>query len=208
MMEVYTSDSSDTDSRELKTLSFGRENFTYIRLDDEFANYAQTNSKSLGDIETILLNHNRLIRIPINIKQFYNLRTLDLSSNNLGELPEAIFQLGLVTLIAKNNHLTNDSLPKTLLPSKSNTMSTLKELNLSGNMLTEFPEQCLDLHFLKYLYIGGNKIRSIPKDVWKMTRWVDCIILKVEHPLYLLAIRSELCIRGSINVTKIRTKTK
>lgn len=170
-MEVYTSDSSDTDSRELKTLSFSRENLTYIRLDDEFVHYAQTNSKSLGDIETILLNHNRLIRIPINIKQFYNLRTLDLSSNNLGELPEAIFQLGLVTLIAKNNHLTNDSLPKSLLPSK-NTMSTLKELNLSGNMMTEFPEQCLDLHFLKYLYIGGNKIRSIPKDVWKMTRLV------------------------------------
>lgn len=167
-MEVYTSDSSDTDSRELKTLDYGRMNLYEITLEDDLYSETKQRLKSQKDIEILLLNHNRLKYLPMAIKNFTNLRILDLSSNCLTELPKAIAQLPLVTLVAKNNQLTNQSLPKSFM--LKNQQSSLKELNLSGNLLTHFPEQVIELRNLKYLYLGGNQITAISKDIWKMQR--------------------------------------
>ncbi|XP_034671405.1 leucine-rich repeat-containing protein 58 [Drosophila subobscura] len=173
-MEVYTSDSSDTDSREQKTIDFGRMSLDLGTLEDHLTSPQKALLKSSGDIETMLLNHNRLVGLPRVLQQFANLKVLDLSSNAITQLPDAICQLPLVTLIAKNNLLTNCSLPKSLLAKQagvggySHGHSTLKELNLSGNQLTYFPEQVTELRHLKYLYVGGNKITGISKDIWKM----------------------------------------
>lgn len=68
-------------------------------------------------------------------------------------------------LAVKNNNLSNESLPKSFV-SKS---GQLRELNLSGNSLKQFPEQILELKLLKYLYLGGNQIQSIHKDIWRLT---------------------------------------
>lgn len=179
-MELYTSDSSDTDSREQKTCDFGRMNLDLVTLEDHLGSPHKALLKASGDIETMLLNHNRLVGLPRMLQQFTNLKILDLSSNAITQLPDAICQLPLVTLIVKNNLLTNSSLPKSLLAKHlagtgTGTgagagvgSSTLKELNLSGNQLTHFPEQVTELRQLKYLYLGGNKISSISKDIWKM----------------------------------------
>uniref|UniRef100_A0A1L8EHZ7 Putative leucine-rich repeat-containing protein 58 n=2 Tax=Haematobia irritans TaxID=7368 RepID=A0A1L8EHZ7_HAEIR len=168
-MEVYTSDSSDTDSREHKTLDYSRMNLYDINLEDDLYSETKQRLKSQKDIEILLINNNRLKYLPTSIKTFINLRTLDLSYNRLTELPEAVFSMPfLVTLVAKNNQLTNQSLPKTFSPSGRNQYCSLKELNLSGNLLTHFPEQLIDLRYLKYLYMGGNKITAISKDIWKM----------------------------------------
>ncbi|TDG42458.1 hypothetical protein AWZ03_011112 [Drosophila navojoa] len=171
-MELYTSDSSDTDSREQKTIDFGRMNLDVVTLEDHLSSPHKALLKTSGDIETMLLNHNRLVALPRVLQQFHNLKILDLSSNALTQLPDAICQLPLVTLIAKNNLLTNSSLPKSLLTKQMGNVhggtSTLKELNLSGNQLIHFPEQVTELRQLKYLYLGGNKISSISKDIWKM----------------------------------------
>ncbi|XP_023158536.1 leucine-rich repeat-containing protein 58 [Ceratitis capitata] len=161
-MEVYTSDSSDTDSREQKTLDYGRMNLTEITLEDDL--HAKKALKTHKDFETLLLNHNRLRLLPSALIKFTNLKVLDLSSNCLTQLPEAICNLSLVTLIAKNNNLTNKSLPKTFVMRNS----VLKELNLSGNQLTHFPEQVVELKQLRYFYAGANKINAISKDIWKM----------------------------------------
>ncbi|ALC49956.1 CG32687 [Drosophila busckii] len=171
-MELYTSDSSDTDSREQKTIDFGRNNLELGMLEDHLSSPHKALLKSSGDIETLLLNHNRLVGLPRMLLQFNNLKVLDLSSNAITQLPEAICQLPLVTLIVKNNQLTSASLPKSLLSTQSANhvggSSTLKELNLSGNQLVHFPEQVTELRQLKYLYLGGNKISTISKEIWKM----------------------------------------
>lgn len=163
MMEVvYTSDSCDSDSREQKTVDLGHSNKRH--LDDDLLRVSKS-KKLAEDIETVLLNHNKLIRVPLSLADFTNLKVLDLSNNRLEELPEVITQCQLTTLIVKNNLLTDKSLPKSLLGTAG---GGLKELNLSGNRFTHFPEQVIELRSLKYLYLGGNEICNVSKDIWKL----------------------------------------
>lgn len=165
-MEVYTSDSSDSDSHEQKTLDFGRLGLTAECLEENLVHLQNINK--LSGIETILLNHNLLTILPHqSLCKFDQLHVLDLSSNGLTSLPqELIINCPLTKLILKNNLLTNASLPK-FFKSK---LSTLRELNLSGNLLKHFPDSVLELSGLRYLYLGGNKITSISKDIWKLQR--------------------------------------
>jgi len=107
-----------------------------------------------------------LKHLPQSLGKFNNLRTLDLSSNNLTSLPDVLALCPITSLIAKNNRLSNDSLPKSLLSKCGD--GILRELNLSGNLFTHFPEHVLELKGLKFLYLGGNQITSISKDIWKL----------------------------------------
>lgn len=160
-MEQYTSDSSDSDSRETKTLDYGRLKLTTDYVEDNLLGLYKTEC-----IETIFLNHNLLTSVPLSIVKFTNLRVLDLSSNSLTSLPDILAKCPLTTLIAKNNLLTNDSLPK-CFGSKN---AAMREINLSGNKLTHFPDHVLDLKGLRFLYLGGNQITSISKDIWKLQK--------------------------------------
>ncbi|XP_053693767.1 leucine-rich repeat-containing protein 58 [Sabethes cyaneus] len=164
---TYTSDSCDSDSREQKTVDFGHANKRH--LDEDLMRMCKT-KKLVEDIETVLLNHNNLSVVPTSIVEFGNLRLLDLSNNNLAQIPAVITeQCQLTTLIVKNNRLSNSSLPKTFLALNNGGCSGLKELNLSGNRFTHFPEQVTELKALKYLYLGGNQITNVSKDIWKLS---------------------------------------
>lgn len=159
-MESYTSDSSDSDSS-AKTLDL-----SYLMLDSQVLHEHFVCTPAPESVETLLLHQNRLSQLPDSVIRFANLATLDLSNCGLQRLPDFLSQLGqLVSLSAKNNGLANDALPKSL-----EGLPELREINLSGNRLTEFPEQVLDLPGLKYLYLGGNQISEITKDVWKIQR--------------------------------------
>ncbi|CAG9800616.1 unnamed protein product [Chironomus riparius] len=162
-MENYTSDSSESDSH---TIDYQNRNLTVSKAEDFFLNLFD-NEMAYTEIETVILYNNHLSSLPLSLLQFTNLHTLDISNNSLATLNVEVFlQCPLRTFIAKNNLLTNDSLPKTFA-SKSK-LGQLRELNLSGNMLTRFPNQILELHSIKYLYLNGNLIQSIHKDIWKL----------------------------------------
>lgn len=163
-MENYTSDSSDSDSEGTRVIDLA-----YLLLDiDEVKNnldkYFNEEQSSLG-IEKMILHHNQLTRLPDNITNFANIRTLDISNNGLTILPDVFKSMPLTVLIAKNNELNNSSLPKTYSNSP-----TLKELNLSGNHLVHFPEQILNFTNLKFLYIGGNGMQQLSKNIWKLKK--------------------------------------
>lgn len=163
-MENYTSDSSDSDNA-TKVLEFSHLSLEAEVIDHNLEVLAEDEKKPTSEIESIILRHNRLSKFPESIVKFSNLKTLDISSNGLTILPDIFEHCPLTTLIAKNNNLTNESLPKTFTIS-----STLRELNLSGNQLNNFPEQVFDFFNLKYLYLGGNQISSISRQVWKLTK--------------------------------------
>uniref|UniRef100_A0A336KQ08 CSON014292 protein n=1 Tax=Culicoides sonorensis TaxID=179676 RepID=A0A336KQ08_CULSO len=163
-MEVqYTSESSDSESREDKTVDISHRNLRANEVEDRLSQMYLKPLK-ISEIENVFLHHNKLSTIPMAVLKFTNLQVLDISSNNLTEIPDVINQCPIVTLIAKNNKLTNESLPKVMFAGGK----TIKEINLSGNRLENFPEQLLELRNLKYLYLGGNQIGSIPTTVSKM----------------------------------------
>lgn len=130
-MEVYTSDSSDSDSHEQKTLDYSRLGLTADCLEENLSHLHKISK--LTDIETVLLNHNLITTLSSHsLTHFNNLIVLDLSSNGLAQLPQNLLQIcPLTKLILKNNLLTNDSLPKCF---KSAKHSGLRELNLSGKL--------------------------------------------------------------------------
>lgn len=162
-MENYTSDSSDSDTEGNRVIDLA-----YFLLDTEavenhLKEYFNEKQAYLA-IEKIILHHNQLPKLPENILKFSNTRILDISNLGLSLLPD-VFCLPLTGLIAKNNTLNNGSLPKNI--SKCH---TLKELNLSGNHLIDFPGQILDFINLKYLYLGGNGMQQISKNIWKLKK--------------------------------------
>lgn len=164
-MENYTSDSSEGD---LHTIDYQNRNLTLAKVEDEFLTMFKTN-KCYKDIETVILYNNHLSSLPLSMMKFTNLRVLDVSNNYLSSLDFEVFlHCPLKTLIAKNNLLTNSSLPKSFASKASS--GQLRELNLSGNQLTHFPDQVLELKSIKYLYLNGNLIQKIHKDIWKLKK--------------------------------------
>lgn len=165
-MEVYTSDSCDSDSQEQKTLDYGRLGLTVECLEENLAHLHKISK--LTEIETVLLNHNLIATLPSHtLARFSSLTVVDLSANGLTQLPQDLLQVCTLTrLIVKNNLLTNSALPKCFKSSNSR----LRELNLSGNLLTHFPDAVLEVNSLRYLYLGANKIASISKDIWRLKK--------------------------------------
>jgi len=164
-MEYYSSDSSESDSSidGIKTLDY-----SYLTLDSGLLEYnldhfTDDESKPAQHVDTLLLYHNQISHLTPLLTRFTNLKYLDISSNMITELPSYLCGCPLQTLIAKNNRLSEKS-----LPSDFNNLTNLKELNLSGNRFNNFPLQVLDFAHIKYLYLGGNKISDIPRDVKKL----------------------------------------
>jgi len=162
-MENYTSDSSDTDSNTNRVLDFAFMMLETETLHHNLEVFVNDDKKTADQIESVMLDHNQLHTLPENLFRFVNIQTLDVSSNGLSFLPDVFQYCPVRTLIAKNNNLSNESLPKSFT-----TSIKLRELNLSGNQLTAFPEQLLDFPNLKYLYLGSNQISTLSRNIGKL----------------------------------------
>lgn len=116
------------------------------------------------DIKQLYLSFNRLTTLPVSVCFFTNLELLDISNNGLSVICEDLTRLTkLRTLIAKNNHLDEFSLPK-----EFGSMQ-LEVLNLSGNRFVEMPPQFMKLQRLQSLSLGGNRLKSIPAEIENLT---------------------------------------
>ncbi|KAG8233438.1 hypothetical protein J437_LFUL010549 [Ladona fulva] len=166
-MEGYSSDSSENENQE-NTPPSKVLDYSYLMLDVQtlahnLEVFASNERRPAENIEALYLHNNHLTSLPQIISRFSHLKVLNVSYNGMVRLPEALCECPLTSLIAKNNHLESDSLPKSL-----RSLSMLRDLNLSGNNFTFFPEQILELVSLKYLHLGGNGISEIPQDIWKL----------------------------------------
>jgi hypothetical protein len=118
------------------------------------------------EILSLHLDHNVLNVLPAEIGAFVNLVSLDISNNRMKYISEDICLLPqLRTLIARNNSLEVESIPKDF-----GLLRSLMVLNLSGNNLAEIPMQFTELLDLKCLYLGANRISNVPKEVRNLQR--------------------------------------
>lgn len=167
-MNRHDSSSDSSDNGEVSCTSAKTLNFSYLILDShalhhQFDYICHEGEKRAEKIETMLLYHNVLQVIPLNIVRFTNLRVLNVSNNRLTELPEAITKFPLTTLVAKNNLIENSGIPKSLA-----NLNQLRTFNMSGNRLDVFPHQLLDVPSIKYLYLGSNQIQELPRKICVM----------------------------------------
>lgn len=167
-MEYYTSDSSEGDSTngdEISTLDYSYMTLDSALLEHNLEAFTNSEHKPAPHVKTLLVYHNEIEFLTPVITRFTNLKYLDISSNALPELPPELCQCPLTTLIAKNNRFTNKGLPPTF-----SKLVHLKELNFNGNNFSYFPPEILELANIKFLYMGGNKITEIPKDIKRLKR--------------------------------------
>ncbi len=132
---------------------------------------SQLSEECLEDIHEAKVTHldlssNRLTSLQPTVSLLLsNLRQLDISSNNLSELPMEICSLHrLEILLAKHNRMK--SLPRDFVR-----LVGLKKLNLSGNGFEHFPLQLCELDGLESLQLGANHIAYVPPQIRKLKRY-------------------------------------
>lgn len=134
----------------------------------EFPEKTLPAEESRHHVRKLDLHHNHIGFIPQTIESFTNLVELNVSNNGLSHVSEEISTLQcLQAFKAKNNCLDNDSLPKTF-----DQLHALQYVDLGGNSFTEFPPQLVHLPNMQILYLGSNKIRTLPSSVDSLQRLV------------------------------------
>jgi hypothetical protein len=153
--------------------------YTFSGMDTNDLNEALLNQpiKLFSSIQTVLAMNNILIQLPESLQGYKNLRNLDVSFNQLTNLPECLIECyNLTSLVVKNNLLEDFSLPKNF-----GKLSQLKELNLSGNQFTRLPDEVFQLgDTLTTLHFGANRLQQITSDI-RLLRKLEVLYLGGNH---------------------------
>ena len=116
-----------------------------------------------GSVE-LDLSGQEIAELPEEIGQLGHLRVLDLSNNGLTKLPDAIRELAqLETLNLSSNRLSEVPIAVCELP-------RLETLDVSTNCLTSIPQAIEQLQQLTKLHLAQNELENIPKAIGKLTR--------------------------------------
>ena len=114
-----------------------------------------------------------LIEAPRPKAESYALSQLNISDNNLNELPVAIFKLkNLLRLELNRNNIS--SLPV----SDDWECDNLEHIDMSHNQLMSLPHLLFTLPELKELCANNNAIRDVPIEVWKAPKLQKLLLQK------------------------------
>ncbi|KPI39103.1 Leucine-rich repeat-containing protein 40 [Cyphellophora attinorum] len=131
-------------------------------------------TNQFAGLETLFLQHNRLTTIPVGLRRMEQLRTLNLSGNNISMTNQ------LLNIVWQIPQLQNLSLAKCSLRGAVNlsTMGTeqLRSLDLSDNELTEVDLAEGQMATLQSLVLSSNQLESIP---WTALAQCALVDLKV-----------------------------
>ena len=120
----------------------------------------------LTALTTLDLSGNQLTDLPDSLGNLTALTTLDLSVNQLTRLPDSLDTLrsltALTTLDFTRNQLTQ-------LPDSFGSLTALTQLNLRGNQLTRLPDSFGNLTALTTLHLSGNLLALLPDSFGNLT---------------------------------------
>ncbi|MHA2280927.1 MAG: leucine-rich repeat domain-containing protein [Promethearchaeota archaeon] len=130
-----------------------------------------------SSLEYLDLSYNKLVKLP-DLHNFAFIKTLNLKSNRLREIPNSVGSLSSLEVFSLRNNVLNH------LPESIKSLSSLKSLDLHGNKfnnitvslsesITELelgwnsfktiPDSIKPLLSLKKLGLGGNKLSELPE---------------------------------------------
>ncbi|MBN3275047.1 MFHA1 protein, partial [Polyodon spathula] len=118
--------------------------------------------KNLINLKTLNLSRNDLVDFPVEIAQLVQLETLYLNQNKIQIIPDGIFNhlQHLKFLKLSTNHLNK-------IPGDLGCCKSLQYLNLSHNNLKDLPEVVLELQNLKELFVEYNRLRELPAKLFE-----------------------------------------
>ncbi|XP_026745611.1 leucine-rich repeat and calponin homology domain-containing protein 1-like [Trichoplusia ni] len=122
----------------------------FSELPDEVTSYVY--------LEKLLLSQNIIRTVPNAVGGLQSLTYLDLSSNQLTELPREVCQMPLQVLLLPDNMLST-------LPKEIGKMSSLAELDASNNRLTQVPMTLGDCAGLRALDLSNNQLGLLPLQI-------------------------------------------
>jgi len=112
-----------------------------------------TSLGELSSLQTLNLNCNKLTSLP-SLEHLASLSRLDVSHNQLNELPEGIYELEhLAEIHASNNHIT-------AISANVSKLASLKVLALNVNKMESVPAELSLCHKLKDLQLQDNSIKD------------------------------------------------
>ncbi|XP_045537695.1 leucine-rich repeat and calponin homology domain-containing protein isoform X2 [Papilio machaon] len=109
-------------------------------------------------LEKLLLSQNVIRSVPETVGGLQSLTYLDLSSNQLTELPREVCQMPLQVLLVPDNLLAT-------LPKEIGKMTSLAELDASNNRLTQVPMTLGDCAGLRALDLSNNQLGLLPLQI-------------------------------------------
>ena len=118
------------------------------------------------DIKKLDLTYNNITQLPIEIVQLTRITTLSLAYNKLTQLPGEIGQLTqLTTLYLQNNNLTQ-------VPVELGQLAQLTTLYLCNNKLTHLPVEIGQLAQLTILYLSNNNLTQVPVELGQLAQLI------------------------------------
>lgn len=123
----------------------------------------------LTALEILELQANKLDSLPSGFERLTQLRTLNVTDNQLRSIPTEVFSSALIELHASKNRLEGAFFSR-------NSVTHLQELHVAQNSLTSLCEDdSIDLPALKVLNVSINRLTSLPT----VSGWSNLITLLV-----------------------------
>lgn len=114
------------------------------------------------ELRVLSLQYNGLNQLPTELGQLHNLEYLDLSFNFLATIPDEILSLPKLRVLRLNRNYIQST-------SNFELLEQLEHLDLSSNLLPEFPHTLHHLHSLLRISVASNSLEILPEEIENLT---------------------------------------